>query len=76
MTVQIEIDQKTLAELDEAIAVLQEDREDVFRRAFQELVREKQREAEVRKQYAKAYGKHPQTEDAFDDWEEVQHWED
>ena len=76
MTVQIDIDKETLAELDEAIEILQENREDVLRRGFQEIVREKQREAEVRKQYAKAYGKNPQTKEEIEDWEEVQHWEE
>lgn len=74
MTIQIDIDEKVLAEVDEAIEILEQNREDAFREAFKELARRKKREAEVRKQYAKAYREHPQTEDEFDDWDEVRDW--
>ena len=76
MTVEIEIDEETLAEVDEAIEVLRENREDVFREAFRDLAKKKKREAEVRRIYAEAYRKHPQTAEEIEEWEEVQHWED
>lgn len=74
MTVQIDIDEKTLAEVDEAIKILEESREDVFRQAFIELARRKKREAEVRQQYADAYRHKPQTEEEIIEWEDVQCW--
>lgn len=76
MTVEIEIDEETLAEVDEAIEVLKENREDVFREAFRDLAKKKKREAEVRRMYAEAYRKNPQTAEEIEEWEEVQHWED
>ncbi len=76
MTVQIEIDEKVLAELDEVIDVLNKNREDVFRKAIIKITEEMQREAEVAKQYREAYRKNPVQPDEFDDWEEVRHWED
>lgn len=66
MTVQIEIDEKTLAEVDAAIKILQENREDVFREAFRDLAKKKKKEAEVARMYAEAYGKHPVQPDEFE----------
>ena len=76
MTVQIEIDEDILAEVDDAIKILEQNREDVFREAFRDIARKKKREAEVAKQYREAYRKNPVQPDEFDDWEEVRHWED
>jgi metal-responsive CopG/Arc/MetJ family transcriptional regulator len=76
MTVQIDIDEKLVVEIDEAIKVLKENREDVFREAFLELARKKKREAEVVRMYAEAYKKNPQTAEEIEEWEEVQYWED
>ena len=66
MTVQIEIDKKVLAEFDEAIKVLRENREDVFRETFRELTKKKKREAEVARHYAEAYRKNPVQSDEFE----------
>ncbi len=41
MTIQIDIDEKVLAEVDEAIEFLEENREDAFREAFLELAKRK-----------------------------------
>jgi len=78
MTVQIDIDEEILSEVDEAIALLNESREDVFREAFRDLARKKKREAEVARQYAEAYGKHPVQPDEFDVDEEqlIEVWKD
>lgn len=76
MTIQIEVDEKTLAEVEENIRLLHQDRDDVLRRNFLDLAAELKREAEVARQYAEAYGKHPQTKEEVEEWEEVQHWED
>lgn len=78
MTVEIEIDEETLAEVDEAIEVLRENREDVFREAFRDLAKKKKREAEVRRMYAEAYGKNPVKPDEFDVEEEqlIEVWKD
>ncbi len=76
--VQIEIDEKTLAEVDEAIEVLRENRQDVFREAFRELAKRKKKEAEVARQYAEAYGKNPVQPDEFEIEEEqlIEVWKD
>ena len=66
MTVQIEVDEKTLAEVDEAIKVLRENRDDVFRQAFQDLAKRKKREADVARMYAEGYGKNPVQPDEFE----------
>ncbi len=78
MTVEIEIDEKTLAEVDEAIEVLKENREDVFREAFRDLAKKKKREAEVARMYAEAYGKNPVQPDEFYVEEEqlIEVWKD
>lgn len=78
MTVQIDIDKATLAELDEAVEVLQEDREEVLRRGFQKIVKEMQREAEVAKKYREAYSKNPIQPDEFEVEEEqlIEAWKD
>lgn len=76
MKVQIEVDEEILAEVDDAIKILKENREDVFREAFRDIAGKKKREAEIAGQYRKAYSKNPVQPDEFDDWEEVQHWED
>lgn len=78
MTVQIEVDEKVLAEVDEAIKVLRENRDDVFREAFSELARKKKREAQVARQYAEAYRKNPVQPDEFYVEEEqlIEAWKD
>lgn len=54
MIIEIEIEQETLAKVDEAIRVLEEKREDAFREAFRDLAKKKQREAEVRQAYCQS----------------------
>ena len=78
MTVQIEIDEEVLAEVEDAIKILEENREDVFREAFRELAEKKKREAEVRKQYAKAYGEKPVQPEEFEveDEQLTEAWKD
>jgi metal-responsive CopG/Arc/MetJ family transcriptional regulator len=78
MTVQIEVDEKILAEVDEAIKVLRENRDDVFREAFRELARKKKREAQVAQQYAEAYRKNPVQPNEFYVEEEqlIEAWKD
>jgi metal-responsive CopG/Arc/MetJ family transcriptional regulator len=78
MTVQIDIDERVLAEVDEALSVLKEDREEVFRKAFVDLARKKKREAEIARQYRAAYGEKPVQPDEFDIDEEqlIEVWKD
>ncbi len=78
MLIEIEIEQETVAKVDEAIKVLEEKREDVFREAIRDLAKKKQREAEVRRAYAKAYRKNPVQPDEFDVDEEqlIEAWKD
>ena len=49
MTVQIDIDDSVLAEVDAALKVLKQERDTVFKEAFDELARRKKREAEGRR---------------------------
>ncbi len=76
MLIEIEIEQETVAKVDEAIKVLEEKREDAFREAIRDLAKKKQREAEVRQAYAKAYRKNPQSVEEIEEWEAIQHWDD
>ena len=76
MTVQIDIDEKALAEVEENIRLLHQDRDDVLRRNFLDLAAKLKREAEVARQYAAAYSKHPQTAEEIDEWAEIQDWGD
>ncbi|HSU26400.1 MAG TPA: hypothetical protein VLI65_10485 [Pyrinomonadaceae bacterium] len=78
MTVQIEIDEKLLEEVHQAIAVLNVSKEDAYREAFTDLARKKKREAEIARQYAEAYRKHPVQPDEFDvDEDQVEEvWKD
>jgi Arc/MetJ family transcription regulator len=78
MTVQIEVDEKILAEVHKAIAVLNETKEDAYLEAFRDLARKKKREAEVASQYAEAYGKKPVQPDEFEIEEEqlIEVWKD
>lgn len=76
MTVQIDIDEKTIAEVDENIRLLHQDRDEVFRQGFLDLAAKLRREAEVARQYAEAYGKNPQTTEEIEEWTEIQHWGD
>jgi hypothetical protein len=76
MTVQIEVDEKVLEEVHRAIEILNESKEHAYKEAFLDLARKKKREADVSRQYAEAYRKHPQTLEEVEEWGEVQYWED
>lgn len=76
MTVQIEVDDETLAEVEENIRLLHQDRDDVLRRNFLDLAAKLKREAEVARRYAEAYRKHPQTAEEIEEWAEIQQWDD
>ncbi|CAN5407176.1 MAG: hypothetical protein ACR2M8_04085 [Pyrinomonadaceae bacterium] len=78
MTVQIDIDDEVLAEVHDAIAILNESKEEAYLEAFRDLARKKKREAEVARQYAAAYGKNPIQPDEFDVEEEqlMEVWKD
>jgi len=67
MTVQIEIEEPLISEIDEVVKTLQIDRDSYFRKlAVEDL---------VSRQYAEAYGSQPVTEEEMA-WLEIQHWED
>ncbi len=72
----VNIDETTLAEVDENIRVLHQNREEVFRQGFLDLAAKLKREAEVARQYADAYRKHPQTAEEVEEWAEIQEWGD
>jgi hypothetical protein len=66
MNVQINIPESLLNQVHNAIEVLEESREEAYLEAFQDLAAKKKREAEVRLQYAAAYGKQPVLPDEFE----------
>jgi hypothetical protein len=66
MNVQINIPDSLLNQVHKAIDVLEESREEAYLEAFRDLAVKKKREAEVRLQYASAYGKHPIQPDEFE----------
>ena len=78
MTVQIDIDDSVLAEVDAALKVLKQERDTVFKEAFDELARRKKREAEIAKEYSRAYSEKPVQPDEFDIDEEqlIEVWKD
>jgi len=74
MTVQIDIDEKVLAEIDANIEVLHQDRETVLRNGLLDIAAKLRREAEVAAEYRSAYQKHPQTDEEVGEWADVQDW--
>ena len=65
MTLQIQIDEATLAEVDESLGVLHQNREDFFKEAIERSAAKLKREAEVSKMYRKAYAEQPIGDDEF-----------
>lgn len=78
MNVQVNVPETLLSEVHRAIAVLEESIEDAYLEAFRDLAAKKKREADVRLQYAAAYGKHPVQPDEFEiDEEQLEEvWKD
>lgn len=78
MTIQLDIDTQVLSDLDEALGLLNEDRDNVVREAFAELVKKKKREAEVARQYAESYAKQPLQPDEWevDEEQQIEAWKD
>lgn len=76
MTVQVDIDEVTLAEVDANLRILHQNRDDFFRQGILDLAARAKREADVARQYADAYRKHPQTTEEIDEWTEIQEWSD
>lgn len=78
MTLQIQIDEATLAEVDESLGVLQQNREDFFKEAIERSAAKLKREAEVSKLYKKAYGEIPIGPDEFviDEEQIIEAWKD
>jgi|GEM_PF-6248544 len=65
MTLQIDIDEETLADVDESLNILHQDREDFFRQGIKDLAAKAKREAQIALQYRKAYGDQPVKPDEF-----------
>ncbi len=78
MTIQLDIDTQVLSDLDEALGLLNEDRDNVVREAFAELVKKKKREAEVARRYAESYAKQPLQPDEWevDEEQQIEAWKD
>lgn len=66
MTVQIEIEEPLISEIDQVVKTLRIDRDAYFRKlAVEDL---------ISRQYAEAYGRQPMTEEELE-WLDIQHWE-
>ena len=78
MTLQIQVDEATMAELDESLGVLQQNREDFFKEAIERSAAKLKREAEVSRLYRKAYGDNPIGSDEFifDEEQIIEVWKD
>jgi len=81
MSVTIELDEKLVAEIDAVAKDFNKNRLQYINDSMQKVLHQDRRkrkysEEEVRKMYADAYGKHPQTAEEIEEWEEVQSWED
>ena len=66
MTVQIDIDETTLSEVDESLRILHQNRDDFFRQSILDAVAKAGREADVARQYAEAYGRNPVQPEEFE----------
>lgn len=79
MTLHIKIDEKVLAEIDENLRFLHQDRETFLREGIITLAAKLKREAEIAAKYRAAYEKHPQTDDELqelEEWMEIADWGD
>jgi len=81
MQVVIELDEKLVAEIDAIAKDFNKNRLQYINDSLQKVLHQDKRkrkysEEEVRKMYADAYRKHPQTAEEIEEWEEVQCWED
>ena len=77
-TLEIQIDESVLADVDESLVVLRQNRDDFLREAIERSAAKLKREAEVAKQYREAYGKNPVGEDEFpvDEDHLIEAWKD
>lgn len=78
MTVQIEIDEQTLAEVDAIAKDLRRSRVDVIRDSIRDYLQKQKREKHIEEQYAEAYGKSPVQPDEFEieDEQLIEAWKD
>jgi metal-responsive CopG/Arc/MetJ family transcriptional regulator len=76
MTIQIEIEEKLLAEVDKTISALNETREEAIREAMQDFLKKKKRELKAAQIYKVAYSHNPSDAEEQKDWEEIAYWEE
>ena len=78
MTINIDVDNQTVADLNEALRILKQDQNEAYRQAIIDLAKKKKREAELAKQYLDAYTKDPIRPDEFEIEEEqlIEAWKD
>lgn len=78
MTLQIQIDDAVLADVDESLDVLHQSRDEFFKDAIERSVAKLKREADVSRMYQRAYSGHPLTDDEMllDDEAIAEVWED
>ena len=65
LTLQINIDEATMAEVDESLSVLHQTRDEFFTTAIERSAAKIKREAEVSREYARAYRENPVGPDEF-----------
>lgn len=77
-TLEIKIDETVLADVDESLSVLHQNREDFFRDVIERSAAKLRREAEVAKQYREAYSRNPIEEGEFsiDEDQLIEAWKD
>lgn len=81
MSVTIELDEKLVAEIDAVAKNFDKNRLQYISDSLHKILQQDKQKRkysgeEVRKMYADAYRKHPQTAEEIEEWEEVQHWGD
>ena len=78
LTLQINIDEATMADVDESLSVLNQSRDEFFASAIERSAAKLKREAEVSRQYARAYGENPVGPEEFYVEEEqlIEAWKD
>ncbi len=72
-TIELEVEESVLEEVDRATRELEMTREEFVRTALERALRQQEVIA-LEQQHARGYAKHPVTPGEFDGWEEEQAW--
>ena len=72
-TIELDVEESMLAEVDQATRELEMTREDFVRTALERALRQREIIA-LEQQHARGYAKHPVAPGEFDGWEDEQAW--